>query len=136
GRFLLGEPVRMKPKLYDDLLRRGISDYSNQARAWQSQNIISIEERDALKIIHRRLLAEEDHWIIDARRITPMQAILSAATWLTVVATVLSVWKLRDELAAPWRWLLPMGFTMVLLAAGDVARRGRESLAAATFLAG
>jgi serine/threonine protein kinase len=136
GRFLVGEPVRLKPKLYDDLLRRAISEQSNQAEAWESQSIISREERDALKIIHRRLLADEDHWIIDARRITPMQAILSAATWLTVVATVLTVWKLRDELEPPWRWLLPAFFTTVLLVAGDFARRGRESLAAATFLAG
>ena len=136
GRFLVGEPVRLKPKLYDDLLRRAISEHSNQAEAWASQSIISREERDALDIIHRRLLADEDHWIIDARRITPLQAILSAATWLTVVATVLTVWMLRDELAPPWRWLLPTFFTTALLLAGNFARRGRENLAAATFLAG
>lgn len=136
GRFLAGEPVRLKPKLYDDLLRRAISEHANQAKTWESQSIISREERDALEIIHRRLLADEDHWIIDARRITPMQAILSAATWLTVVATVLTVWMLRDELAPPWRWLLPVFFTTTLLLAGHVARRGQENLAAATFLAG
>ena len=136
GRFLVGEPVRLKPKLYDDLLRRAISEHSNQAEAWESQSIISREERDALEIIHRRLLADEDHWIIDARRITPMQAILSAATWLTVVATVLTVWMLRDELTPPWRWLFPVFFATALLLAGQIARRGRENLAAATFLAG
>lgn len=136
GRFLVGEPVRLKPKLYDDLLRRAISEHSNQAAAWQSQSIISREERDALEIIHRRLLADEDHWIIDARRITPLQAILSASTWLTVVATVLTVWLLRDNLEPPWRWLLPAFFATALLAAGHVARRGQENLAAATFLAG
>ena len=136
GRFLVGEPVRLKPKLYDDLLRRAISEHSNQVKAWESQSIISREERDALEIIHRRLLVDEDHWIIDARRITPMQAILSAATWLTVVATVLTVWMLRDELTAPWRWLFPVFFATALLLAGQIARRGRENLAAATFLAG
>ena len=136
GRFLVGEPVRLKPKLYDDLLRRAISEQSNQAEAWESQSIISREERDALEIIHRRLLADEDHWIIDARRITPLQAILSASTWLTVVATGLTVFLLRDQLESPWRWLLPAFFTTVLLLAGHVARRGRENLAAATFLAG
>ncbi len=136
GRFLVGEPVRLKPKLYDDLLRRAISEHSNQAEAWKSQGIISGEERDALESIHRRLLADEDHWIIDARRITPLHAILSAATWLTVVATVLTVWMLRDELAPLWRWLLPAFFTTALLLAGQAARRGRENLAAATFLAG
>jgi hypothetical protein len=75
GRFLIGEPVRLRPKLYDDLLRQSISQYSSQARAWQSQDIISSEERDALEGMHRRLLAEEDHWIIDARRVTLVQTI-------------------------------------------------------------
>lgn len=136
GRFLVGEPVRLKPKLYDDLLRRSISEYSTQAQTWESQSIISRDERDALEIVHRRLLADEDHWIIDARRITPLQTILSGATWLAVVATVLTVWMLRNELEAPWRWILPAYFTAVLFAAGYSARRQRESLAAATFLAG
>jgi serine/threonine protein kinase len=136
GRFLVGEPVRLRPKLYDDLLRRSISEYSTQAQAWESQSIISRDERDALETVHRRLLADEDHWIIEARRITPLQTILSGATWLTVVATILTVWMLRNELSAPWRWLLPAYFTAVLGVAGYSARRQRESLAAATFLAG
>ena len=87
-------------------------------------------------MVHRRLLADEDHWIIDARRITLLQTVLSGGTWLAVVATVLTVWMLRDELGAPWRWLLPAYFTASLLVAGHVARRERETLAAATFLAG
>ena len=54
-----------------------------------------------------------------------------------MVATVLTVWKLRDDLAAPWRWVLPMFFTGALLLAGQFARaRAKETLAAATFLAG
>jgi hypothetical protein len=136
GRFLVGEPVRLRPKLYGDLLRRNISEYSHQARGWLSQRIISREESDALEVVHRRLLADEDHWIVDARRITPLQTILSGATWLAVVATVLMVWMLRSELSSFWRWALPAFFTAMLLAAGQVARREREPLAAATFLAG
>jgi serine/threonine-protein kinase len=136
GRFLVGEPVRLKPKLYDDLLRRSISEYATQASTWESQSIISRDEHDALETVHRRLLADEDHWIIEARRITPLQTILSGATWLAVVATVLTVWMLRDELGAPWRWMLPTYFTAALFIAGYSARRQRESLAAATFLAG
>jgi serine/threonine protein kinase len=136
GRFLVGEPTRLKPKLYDDLLRRSISEYSSQARIWESQSIISREEQDSLEIMHRRLLADEDHWIIDARRITLLQTILSGGTWLAVVATVLTVWMLRDDLGRPWRWLLPAFFTLTLLAAGWMAQRSREKLASATFLAG
>jgi serine/threonine protein kinase len=136
GRFLVGEPVRLRPKLYGDVLRQRISEYSNQTRAWESQSIISREERDSLEVVHRRLLADEDHWIIDARRITLLQTMLSGGTWLAVVATVLTVWLLREELSSPWRWLLPTGITLALLAAGHLARRCREPLAAATFLAG
>ncbi|HTA31469.1 MAG TPA: hypothetical protein VK731_13340, partial [Candidatus Cybelea sp.] len=136
GRFLAGEPVRLRPKLYGDLLRQCISEYSNQTRAWESQSVISREERDSLEVIHRRLLADEDHWLIDARRITLLQTVLSGGTWLAVVATVLTVWLLREELGSPWRWLLPAGITLSLMAAGHSARRQREPLAAATFLAG
>ena len=136
GRFLVGEPVRVKPKLYDDLLRQSISGYSSQARNWESQSIISREERDALEAVHRRLLADEDHWIIDARRITLLQTVLSGATWLTVVATVLTVWMLRDDLSPALRWLLPAGFTAALLTAGCMAKRREENFPAATFLAG
>jgi serine/threonine protein kinase len=136
GRFLVGEPARLRPKLYDDLLRRNISEHASQARAWEGQSIISVEERDSLEIIHRRLLADEDHWIIDARRITPLQTILACGTWLAVVATVLTVWMLRADLGPLWRWVLPAFFTATLLAAGCAAWKGREKLAAATFLAG
>ena len=136
GRFLVGEPVRLRPKLYDDLLRQSISQYSSQARAWASQGIISPEEHDALETVHQRLLADEDHWIIDARRITLFQTVLSGATWLVVVAAVLTVWMLRQELGPTWRWAVPTGFTAMLFAAGFVARRERENVAAATFLAG
>jgi serine/threonine-protein kinase len=136
GRFLIGEPVRLRPKLYDDLLRQNISRHQDQAREWESQSIISREEHDALEIVHRRLLADEDHWIIDARRITLLQTGLSVATWLTVVATVLTVWMLRPDLSATWRWLLPTCFTGALAIAGYIAHRDGDKLAAATFLAG
>jgi serine/threonine protein kinase len=136
GRFLVGEPVRLKPKLYGDLLRQSISEYSNQVRDWASQSIISPEERDSLEVVHRRLLADEDHWLIDARRITFLQTLLSAGTWLAVVASVLMVWLLRKDLGIPWRWLLPLFFTITLIYAGNYARRAREMLSGATFLAG
>lgn len=136
GRYMAGEPVRLKPKLYDDLLRRTISQYSTQAGDWESQSIISREERDSLEVVHRRLLADEDHWLIDARRITPLQTLLSAGTWLTVVATILVVWMLREDLPTQWRWILPAYFTGTLFAGGWIAHRQRETLVAATFLAG
>lgn len=136
GRFLIGEPARLRPKLYADLLRRRISEQDTQLRTWEDQSIISREERDAFAVVNRRLLADEDHWFIDARRITGLQTMLSSATWLTVVATILTVWLLRPELSPLWRWLLPTGFAGALLLTGLIAQRARETLFAATFLAG
>lgn len=136
GRFLMGEPVRLRPKLYDDVLRQDISRHAERARTWVSQSIISREEHDALEVVHRRLLAEPDDWIIDARRITLLQTVLSAATWLTVVATLLTVWLLRSELGAVWRWLLPTCFAGVLAVLGARAKQSGDTAVSATFLAG
>jgi serine/threonine protein kinase len=135
GRYLSGEPVHLKPQLYDDILRQRISAYSTETESWRSQSMISSDERDSLQVVHRRILAEEDHWIIDARRLTFVQTALYAGAWLVVVASVLTVWLLRDELAAPWRWLAPLMGTVCLLGLGWQADRRREELAAASFLA-
>lgn len=136
GRYILGEPVRLRPKLYDDVLRQDIAHHAAQAASWESQSIISRDERDALEAVHRRLLADEDHWIIDARRITVLQTVLSTSTWLAVVSTVLAVWMLRQELTPLWQWLLPTCFTGGLAVAGYFAKRDGDILAGATFLAG
>lgn len=136
GRFLAGEPVRLKPRLYEDLLRRRVSEHSTEVATWEAQGIISREERDQLQVLHRRLLADEDHWIIDARRLTLAQTVLYTSTWIVVVAAVLLVWLARPDLAAPWRWLIPLLATVGLSTAGVFAERRGEALAAASFLAG
>src|ERR1051326_6021001 len=136
GRYLAGEPVHLKPKLYDDILRQRISEYSTEAQVWESQSMISRDERDSLQVIHRRMLADEDHWIIDARRLTLIQTALYAGSWLMVVIAALMVWMLRGEMGWPWRWLAPMLGTAGLLALGWMAERRREPLASASFLAG
>ncbi|MGE3312346.1 MAG: protein kinase [Limisphaerales bacterium] len=135
GRFLAGEPVRLKPRLYDDLLRRRVSEYSTEAANWEAQGIISRDERDQLQLLHRRLLADEDHWIIDARRLTWAQTVLYTGTWIVVVAAALLVWLAHAEVGPPWRWLAPAGASVGLLAVGLLADRRRESLASASFLA-
>lgn len=138
GRFLAGEPVRLRPALYGDILRQKISEYSNSLMHWERQGMISSDEKDRLEIVHRRILADEaeDHWIIDARRISVAQAMLYAATWSVVVAAVLAVWLARNELPAPWPWAGPVMGTLWLVGAGLLSARRKEPLAAASFLAG
>lgn len=136
GRFLAGEPVRVRPALYGDILRKRISEHSNDLQNWEYQGMISADERDRLQAVHRRILADEDHWIIDARRLTIAQSVLYTSTWIVVVAVGLLTWLVRDELSSVLRWTLPLAGTGVLLAAGLFAERRKEALAAASFLAG
>ena len=135
GRYLAGEPVHLRPQLYDDILRQRISAYSTEVGTWESQSMISGDERDALQVLHRQILADEDHWIINPRRLTPAQLGLYAGAWLVVVAAVLTVWLLRDDMGPPWRWLVPWTGTVSLLGLGWMAERRREALASASFLA-
>lgn len=135
GRYLAGEPVHLRPRLYEDLLRQRVSEHAQDVANWEAQGIVSRDERDQLQTMHRRLLADEDHWIIDARRLTSAQTTLYTSTWIVVVAAVLWVWRAREDVAAPWGWLAPAVATGVLLGTGWVAHRRRENLASASFLA-
>lgn len=136
GRFLAGEPARLRPALYGDILRRRISEYSNDLSNWEHQGMISADERDRLQVVHRRILADEDHWLIDARRLTLAQTVLYTSTWVVVIAAALLVWLVRAEMSPLLRWLLPLGGTGALLAVGWLAAWRKEALASAAFLAG
>lgn len=135
GRFLAGEPARLRPALYGDILRRRLAEHAADVEGWARQGMIGQAEADRLRDWHRRVLADEDHWIVGARRITPAQAALNTGAWLAVVAAALSVWLGREELGPTGCWLWPLLVTSVLLGLGARAERRRERLASATFLA-
>jgi len=136
GRFLAGEPARLRPALYGDILRRRISEYSRDLLNWEEQGIISSDERDRLEVVHRRILADEDHWLVDARRLTLAQTVLYTSTWIVVLASGYVVWLLREELPAFWRAFLPVFSTGALVVVGLLAEFRKEALASAAFLAG
>jgi hypothetical protein len=73
---------------------------------------------------------------VDARRLTLAQSVLYTSTWIVVVTVGLLVWLVREELSSPLRWILPLFGTSILLGVGLLAERRKESLAAASFLAG
>jgi serine/threonine protein kinase len=136
GRFLAGEPVRLRPALYGDILRRRISEYSNDLVNWEHQGIIAADERDRLEVVHRRILADEDHWLVDARRLTLAQTVLYTSIWVVVLASGFIVWLARAELSPVWRWLLPLFSTSALVSVGLLAEWRKEAMASAAFLAG
>lgn len=135
NRFLAGEPVRLRPALYGDILRQKLSAHSAEVESWRRQGMVSVDEADRLQAVHRRILADEDHWIVDARRLTPIQTALYTSTWMVVVAALMLVSFLRSDLSSFARWSLPLTATLMLAGVGLLAERRREPLAAAAFLA-
>lgn len=135
GRFLAGEPVRLRPALYSDILQRRLSEQSTEVESWARQGMITRPDADRLQELHRRLLAEEDHWIIDAPRISAVQTVVYTSSWLVVVSSLLLVWLVRDELSSLARWGLPLFSTCCLFGAGLLAHRRRDALVSASFLA-
>ncbi len=132
---MTGEPVRLRPALYGDILRRQLSAHTSELQGWREPGVVSHEEADRLQAVHRRILADEDHWIVDARRLTIPHTILNSSTWLVVVASLLMVWKLRDELSVSWRCFLPVFASICLTGVGWLASRRKDQMAVAAFLA-
>jgi hypothetical protein len=135
ARYLAGEPIRLRPALYGDILRQKISRISRDLQNWRHQGMISDEEHDRLLVVHRRILTDEDHWIVDARRLSVMQTLLYTCTWLVVTASGLLVWLVRDELSPTMQWLAPVAAAAFLTIVGFLAEKRGERLAAAPFLA-
>ena len=136
GRYLAGEPARLRPALYRDILRRRIAAHIDDLREWERQGMISPQEGDRLSLVYRRILADEDHWIVDARKLTLTQTILYTASWVVVVAAVLLVWLARNDVSPVVRWLAPVAGSAFLLGVGFFAHSRKEHLASASCLAG
>jgi serine/threonine protein kinase len=135
ARYLAGEPPRLRPALYGDILRSRIEEHRQRLRSWQEEGMISAGERDRLELVYRRILADEDHWIIDTRKLSLPQTIIYTGTWIAVVAMVFLVFLVREDLTPLLRWILPAAGTAFLLAVGLRAHRRNEVLASASFLA-
>lgn len=135
-RFARGDTVRLRPALYGDILRRGVAGQLADFELWEQQAMVSSVEADRVRSVLRRILADEDHWILDARRLSVPQTLLNVGIWLVVVAVTLLVWLGREQLSANARWMIPVSGFLVLLVSG-VALRARHHLAtAAVFVAG
>ncbi|MFH0945901.1 MAG: serine/threonine-protein kinase [Planctomycetota bacterium] len=136
GRFLAGDEVRLRPALYLDILDRQVVSQLRSLDDWQRQGMISPVEGDRVRSVLRRVVADEDHWILDARRLSLPQTILNSGIWLVVVAVTLLVWLARDELSDTARWLLPCAGFFALLFSGGLLQAKRQVETAAVLLAG
>lgn len=136
ARTVAGEPARLRPALYTDILRRRAAEHLRDVRDWERQGMVAPAEADRLALIYRRVLSDEDHWIFDARRLSFPQIALYTGTWLVVVAAMLLVWFARDRLPPELRAGIPVASAASLLALGAIAWRRREVVGTASFFAG
>jgi serine/threonine protein kinase len=136
GKYLAGDPVSLRPTLYGDLLRKTIAAHSEDIDKWHQQDMISPVEHDRLKSVYRRIRSDEDHWIVDARRISRPQTLLYTSSWLVVVTATLLVALAGDDISPFWRWFAPGFGTLSLVVLGLVSHFRRHTLASAAFLTG
>ncbi|MHC4931270.1 MAG: serine/threonine-protein kinase, partial [Planctomycetota bacterium] len=136
GRYLAGEPVRLRPVLYRDIVRTRIAGHDQDLEQCARQGIVDGVERDRLGAAYRRVLSDETPWVFDPRRVSLAQSLLLAGTWATVVGAALFVWFAPQEIPATERWAIPAACFAALFLAGVNASFRREERAAATFIAG
>ncbi len=135
-RFVAGEPARLRPALYGDILREKISAHEQDLRDWADQGIVSGVEHDRLRGVYRTILSDEEHWIFDARRLSFPQVLLYTGTWMAVVAAVLLPTMGWQDLSPAERLSYPLALTVLLGFFGCRAYRGRDLLASAAFFSG
>ena len=136
ARTVAGEPARLRPALYADILRRRAAEHLRDVRDWERQGMVAPAEADRLALIYRRVLSDEDHWIFDARRLSFPQIALYTGTWMVVVAAMLLVWFARDRLSPELRAGIPIAAAAAFLGLGLIAWRRREIVGTASFFAG
>ena len=134
-RFLAGEPARLRPALYGDILHEHVEEHGRRLADWARQGIISGPEKDRLDAVYRRLLSDEDHWVFDARRLSIGQVALYTGAWLLVIGGAFLTWLGWHDMGATARWLAPALPVVALGVAGLLAHHRGESLSSGAFLA-
>ncbi len=134
-RYLAGDSIRLRPALYTDILKRNISRHGEDLDEWSQQGLISGDEKDRLDLVYRRIIEEEDHWIADARSLTLKQILLYAGAWIGVMATALfAFYSFKEDPGELARWLAPTSICLLLIGAGEFARRNEDRMVSAVFL--
>ncbi|MHC4338612.1 MAG: serine/threonine-protein kinase [Planctomycetota bacterium] len=136
GRYLAGEPVRLRPALYRDVVRSRIAGHDQDLEQCARLGIVDGAERDRLGAVYRRVLSDETPWVFDPRRISLAQSLLIAGAWAAVVGAALFVWFAPEELPVTERWAIPAACFAALFLAGVNASFRREERASAAFIAG
>jgi len=132
GRFLRGEPARLRPAMYRHLVQRNLAEQQVQIDLWHEQGIVSAEERDQVTSLVRSMHAAEDQWISDPHRISIPQVMLHSATALVAAGAGMLAITSATTFAAIASTVLCVS----MLAAGAFCYWRKEVVGGAVFWAG
>ena len=135
-RFRKGDSARLRPAMFRDRVRHNVLSQWQEVDDWQEQGILAAPEADPLRVLWRRLLTDENDWVLDARRVAWPQVLVFLGVWALVVANGLFVWHARADVAGAARWAAPLLGWVALLIPGTWFQLRREREFAAVFLAG
>jgi hypothetical protein len=126
-RIVAGQPVRVRPHHYRDLVRAGLREHGAQLDLWEQQGIATADQRDAVEVVYRRISDQEEHWLFDTRRITLRRVALYAGCALFAAAITAFAWFGGTG-------MLPLIAVVVVFGAGLFAQLRDELAGACAFL--
>ncbi len=129
-----GRPVRLRPALLQDRLRRLTQEHLGAMRAWVKQKQATPLEADRHEALLRALCEREEHHLLDARRVDARDVLAWAAAAFVALGALLAATAGASG-SAPLR-LLPSVASLLLLLTGVHARCKREFAAAVPLLFG
>ncbi len=137
-RYLDGRPVTARPSLYASALERRVLPQVAQFREWLALKLIYPHEASGLEAAYGKLLAREDDWIVESRRLSASAISLYLGAFLMLLGGLFyfTAYRLLEGgsgLAGP---MVALGLPFVGVSALGLMleRRGRKGLAVALYL--
>ncbi|MGQ0614297.1 MAG: protein kinase domain-containing protein [Planctomycetaceae bacterium] len=134
ARAAAGRPVRLRPALLHDRLRRLTQDHLGAMRVWVKQRQATPVEADRHEALLRGLCEREEHPILEARHVDARSVVAWTAGAFVALGALLSA-AAGASGSTPLR-LLPCAASLLLLLTGLHARLKREQAAAVPLLFG
>ncbi|PCJ62994.1 MAG: hypothetical protein COA79_02435 [Planctomycetota bacterium] len=93
-KFLSKEVIDTKPAVYQIQLNELVSTHQAELDEWEKQSLISREEKESLLSRYDLLLAKEDDWVLENRKLSFSQNSLYLGVWLAIIGSVLMFYAL------------------------------------------
>jgi len=118
-RFVRGDPVLTRPRLYDNLVRNRASRHRNEVGRWYRDHLITPFEHAALAFAYKRLVRGGAESLMEARLLKAGVLMLYLAGWLIVNGTAIWLTQHWGEGFLEERWVrVGVGIAPAVIANG------------------